>query len=45
MLQISTLQEIMVYLTQKIDQKLVILTFGQFDYLLKMDKFEHVQLD
>jgi hypothetical protein len=33
-----TLQEIMVYLTIKLNKKKVILTFGQFDHLVILDK-------
>jgi hypothetical protein len=33
-----TLQEIMVYFTRKLNQKLVILTFGQFDHLVILNK-------
>jgi hypothetical protein len=32
------LQEIIVYLTRKLNQKPIILTFGQFDHLVKLDK-------
>jgi len=34
----STLQQIMIYLIEKLDQTLVILTFGQFDHLVILDK-------
>jgi hypothetical protein len=33
-----SLQEIMVYLIRKLNQVLVILTFGQFDHLVILDK-------
>jgi len=33
-----TLQEIMVYLTRKLNKNQVILTFGQFDQLIILDK-------
>jgi len=36
--EILTLQEIMVYLTGKLDQKPIILTFGKFDHLVILDK-------
>jgi len=32
-----TLQEIIIYLTRKLDQKSFILTFGQFDHLIILD--------
>jgi hypothetical protein len=32
------LQEIIVYLTRKLNQKPIIWTFGQFDHLVKLDK-------
>jgi hypothetical protein len=35
---IKSLQEIMVYLVEKLNQKPVILTFGQFDHLVIQDK-------
>jgi len=34
----TTLQEIMVYLIGQVNQKLVILTFGQFDHIIILDK-------
>jgi hypothetical protein len=37
MLQV-TLQEIIVYLIGKLDQKPIILTFNQFDHLVTLDK-------
>ncbi len=41
-----TLQEIMIYLTRKLNKKQVILTFGQFDQLIILDKLiQHLQLD
>jgi len=36
--QLITLQEIMVYLIGKLNQKLVILTFSIFDHLIILDK-------
>jgi len=36
--QLITLQEITVYLIRKLNQKLVILTFGLFDHLVILDK-------
>jgi hypothetical protein len=36
----------MVYLTRKLDQKSIILTFGQFDHLIILtSRFEHVQFN
>ncbi len=32
------LQEVTVYLTRKLNQKPIILTFGQFDHLVILDK-------
>jgi hypothetical protein len=33
-----SLQEMMIYLIGKLNQELVILTFGQFDHLVMLDK-------